>query len=133
MPDYKYAIEFNIKPPDRIENSVVQLLTFCENKYGTIVCRIKDIEATGEYGLYLTEKIEKEQTWQAFLEEIIHVFQEDGQVIELNMEIFRGDFFGWVIIRDGMDFNFLTNEASILDKHKIGEFVNLDLKLFNVG
>jgi hypothetical protein len=129
--NYKFAVELIISDFDVIENRILDILKLCEEKHGSLIFEIQDIEATGTVGSRLTEQFSIKNAYKDLSDDFFNVLVQGDHVLELNLLIYRNKFSAWLIVRRGKDVNFLANDKSLLDEEKIGAYRRLDVSLFS--
>lgn len=90
----------NIKEFD-VENRVKQILLFIFKSDPKCNCEVSGLDATGILGNKLTQELNKVEWLAIPLSEVINIFEEGGQVFEMQLKIttVRGSY--EIIIRDG--------------------------------
>lgn len=127
---YKYALELIVQYPSTIEQRCLRILKYLNNEHPSSVCIITNLEATGSKGVLLSESVENENEIPITIDQIIEVFQEDGQVIELNLLLEDKSINLWIQIVDGTHVNIISNDYSLIKENILGVFNYLDLGLF---
>ncbi|MDP4255366.1 MAG: hypothetical protein Q8938_15260 [Bacteroidota bacterium] len=116
----KWAITLVIGANETIESrfkDIFGLLTAGPQEYTFL---ISDIEAFGEMGDQLSEKASlRRGPFSVSKEELLTLITEQGQIIELDLELFNGHNFE-IIVREGTFFDVLGD--SEFPPEKIGDF-----------
>jgi len=127
----QFAIELIVLENEKLEDRLSKVVAFIIGTYGRLDINVLDIEATGVLGSEFSDRLENEGLANISKNELFDIFQEDGQIIELNLILMTVDSKFRIIIRDGAHLNVVSNSFSILDKPEIGKYKYFDLMLLN--
>jgi len=127
---YKLAIELLIVYPETIEDRCLAFLNFLRSRYKRLICFLDRLDATGKYGIFLSELVEEEEIFEVSIDGLIELFKEDGQVIELNLVVEADDIGLLIQIIDGTHVNIISDSYAIIESEALGSFNYLDIRLF---
>jgi len=116
-----------------ISRRLLPILNFINKQFNNVPCEIHLLEVTGVTGDKLCNKVDGHEPVLFDLPELMNALRGDIQIIELKLIIRSNRAYFEILVVDGQDVDILSNQRSILTKAIMGEFIFLDLGLFNIG
>lgn len=90
-----------LAPDEILEERVKRIIEYIIAHYNITICHISDIDATGEFGNQLTQKINDGDVVSLQPRQVLNLFREEGQVFELYLDMISGNKFH-IRISDGI-------------------------------
>lgn len=132
--DIEFAVELKFFETEwSISGRLLPILNFINKQFSNVSCEIYLLEATGITGDKLCNIVDGHEPVFFDLPELMNALRGDMQIIELRMIIRSGKSYFEILVVDGQDADILSNQRNILNKEIIGEFIFLNLDLFNIG
>jgi len=132
--DVNFAVELKFFETEwSISKRLLPVLSFISNQFKNVSCEIHLLDAIGMVGSELCNKVDGHEPVLFDLPELMNALRGDMQIIELRMIIRSGKSYFEILVVDGQDVDILSNQRNILNKEIIGEFIFLNLDLFNIG
>ena len=123
----KWAKTLILSVTDELEKRLSIILEYMNSLKKDVECTLTDMDATGELGNKMTQRINTEREVHIYLIDLINIAKEDGQIFDLNATLFLDSSYK-ILIRRGRTIDILGDEEfpfAILGKHE-----DLDINLF---
>jgi hypothetical protein len=128
----KWAVTLSSEPQEKLESRVVKLLDSLLNKNQIFPNQwvINLIDATGKYGDKLTQEQNQKDIIHLSTSDLLQLFAEEGQVIELEATLMKHEEeLLKIIIQDGSSIDVLGSGA-IFPISVLGNYQTVDKAMF---
>jgi hypothetical protein len=124
-----WAMTLNISNDETLEKRLSSILNYIIAAHYPTELSISDLDATGKFGNQLTQKVNSNEEISISDEELLTLLNEDGQILEMNLNISSAAASFRIIIRDGTDLDMLGDVH--LPAGIIGQYTQIDLSNFD--
>jgi len=130
--NFKWAIELKSINDFEIEKTLFLILSHLNSSMNQYKCLLSNVDATGLIGNELAEKTSGNIVVEISLNQIIEVLKEDGQIFDMNLELYSEYGNYRIMVLRGEIINVL-GDSQKLPGEALGEYQELDIKMFNLN
>lgn len=125
-----WAIQLKIKQSERNEKRINEIVNTLHSSLSDLSWFVTGLEATGEFGKVLSDRNYSIKRMNIVFEELDHLLNEDGQIIEMHLDCQspnHGDIF--IVVQDGFYISIINFGVSI-DKDQFGDYLDENIELW---